>query len=270
MKPLALLLLFATLISCQHQNHSDAHKQIATELKSVSDPKKMVTIEGGEYKPFIGKDKAVKVESFLLDETAVSNEDFLKFLKANPQWSKSEVLRLYADSTYLKNWKSDFEIPQGVDPKGPVTNVSWYAAKAYAQSVGKRLPTVDEWEFAAAADETKKNASDDPEFILKIIKLYENKGKYKFATKQARPNYWGVYDMYGVIWEWTEDFNSVMITGESRKDNTENESLFCAGGAITTTDLQNYAAFMRFAMRGSVKASYTVNNLGFRCAKDLN
>lgn len=267
MKTLFYLLVFILFASCQHKNAEKKHTN--RELHSISDSKKMLKIEGGTYKPFIGKDEDVKVASFLLDETAVTNAEFLKFIKANPQWSKSEVLRLYADSTYLKSWPSDFEIPKGISPDAPVTNVSWYAAKAYAEAVGKRLPTVDEWEFAAAADEKHKDATEDPAFTFKILKLYENRGKYKFPVKQEKPNFYGLYDMYGVIWEWTDDFNSVMITGESRKDNTDNESLFCAGAAVTTSDLQNYAAFMRFAMRGSVKANYTVNNLGFRCAKDL-
>jgi len=91
---------------------------------------------------------------------------------------------------------------------------------------------------------------------------------YKQPVKQSKPNIWGVYDLFGTIWEWTEDFSSVMMSGESRKDNTTNETLFCAGASVTSSDLKNYAAFIRFALRGSVKADYTINNLGFRCARD--
>jgi len=87
---------------------------------------------------------------------------------------------------------------------------------------------------------------------------------------QSKPNYWGVYNVFDLIWEWTDDFNSVLSTGDSRNTSTgDDNNLFCAGAATTSTDILNYAAFMRFAFRTSLQANYTVANLGFRCAKDL-
>lgn len=259
------------LFSCQEKSSLPKKKHTQPTLTSISSNKKMRKIEGGYYKAFVGKenDSLTYVTSFYLDETAITNFEYLQFLKANPQWVKSKVIKLYADSTYLHQWKNDFEIPADASPDAPVTNISWYAAKAYAQSVGKRLPTVDEWEYAARANENLKDATEDPDFTVKILNLYQQKLWYKKPVKQHPPNAWGIYDMYGTIWEWTEDFSSVMITGESRKDNTTNETLFCAGASVTSSDLRNYAAFIRFAMRGSMQANYTVNNLGFRCAKDI-
>lgn len=241
-------------------------------LTFISTSKKMAKIEGGTYKAFFGQDSGnvVKVKSFYIDDSPVTNREYLQFLKANPQWSKKQILKLYADSSYLKNWTDDMQPPKGISLDAPVTNVSWYAAKAYAKSVGKRLPTVDEWEFVGIADEVSKNASEDPKFTESILQSYKSGEKFKIPIKLGQPNYYGVYDLYGLVWEWTEDFNSVMMSGESRKDNSKNESLFCAGASVTSNDLRNYAAFIRFAMRGSVKANYCISNMGFRCAKDAN
>lgn len=240
-------------------------------LSPVKSDKKMIAVEGGTYLGFLGQDsgRIVQVKSFQIDDSPVTNAEFLAFLKKNPQWTKSKVSSLYADADYLNNWPDDFEIPKDAKPESPVTNISWFAAQAYAKSVGKRLPTIDEWEFAALADEKSKNAAGKAEFTQYILNSYQKKGMYKAAIKQQKPNYYGIYDLYGMVWEWTEDFNSVMISGESRNDSAKNESLFCSGAAVTTSDLTNYAAFMRYAMRGSLKADYSVNNLGFRCAKDL-
>lgn len=253
--------------------HSDlpaSELQTKNHLKLVPTSKKMVKVIGGTYEGFIGKDsgRIVKVETFYLDDSPVTNAEYLEFVKKNPQWTKTKVKRLFADSSYLKYWKSDFEIPENLSPDAPVTNVSWYAAKEYARSSGKRLPTVDEWEYVALADENSKNASQKPEFTDFILKSYQKKNKNRQLVKKDVPNYYGVHNMYGMVWEWTSDFNSVMMSGESRKDNTTNENLFCAGAAVTTGDLRNYAAFVRYALRGSLNADYNLNNLGFRCAKN--
>lgn len=269
---LSVVISLLFLTSCfQNKKLTSVDKTPSKTIENIESQKKMRQIEGGSFVGFIGKDstRIIEVSSFYIDESPITNSEFLEFLKKNPQWTRSQVTELYADESYLHNWVSDYEIPKDVSLNSPVTNISWYAAHAYAQSVNKRLPTVDEWEFAALADEVSKDASDKPEFTAYILNAYQNKKAYKNEIKQEAPNFYGLYNMYGMVWEWTEDFNSVMISGESRNDSASNENLFCAGASATTSDLKNYAAFMRYAMRGSLKAKYTVNNLGFRCAKDL-
>ncbi|WP_312992372.1 formylglycine-generating enzyme family protein [Chryseobacterium flavum] len=268
---ITLLAVCSGLVFCSEQTNSpDAEVPVRTQLQPIVSQKKMIEIQGGTYKAFIGKDsgRIVKVQTFYLDDSPVTNREYLEFLIANPQWTKSKVLQLYADSNYLKHWKSDYEIPEGISPDAPVTNVSWFAAESYAKSAGKRLPEIDEWEYAALADQHSKNASEKPAFTDYILKSYQKKNKNKQPVKQDLPNYYGIYDLYGMVWEWTHDFNSVMMSGESRKDNTVNDNLFCAGAAVTSSDLRNYAAFIRYALRGSIKADYCLNNLGFRCAKN--
>ncbi|MBB6329690.1 formylglycine-generating enzyme required for sulfatase activity [Chryseobacterium sediminis] len=263
----------SVITSCSEKPKSVKVKTpVQNHLNLIVSQKKMVRIQGGTYKAFIGKDsgRIVRVQTFYLDDSPVTNREYLEFLKANPQWTRSKVLRLYADRNYLKHWKSDYQIPAGISPEAPVTNVSWFAAEAYAKSAGKRLPAIDEWEYAALADQHTPDASKDPAFTDYILKAYQKKDKNKQPIKREPPNYYGVYNMYGMVWEWTYDFNSVMMSGESRKDNTVNDNLFCAGAAVTSSDLRNYAAFIRYALRGSIKADYCLNNLGFRCAKNKN
>jgi sulfatase modifying factor 1 len=66
------------------------------------------------------------------------------------------------------------------------------------------------------------------------------------------------------------DFNSIIMAGDSRSNSAINRDLFCASGALAAIDKENYAAYMRYAFRGSLKAKYTVSNLGFRCADTIN
>jgi len=66
------------------------------------------------------------------------------------------------------------------------------------------------------------------------------------------------------------DFNTAMVTGDSRADSGGLErGLFCGAGAQNARNMDNYPAFMRFGFRSSLEANYCVHNLGFRCAKDL-
>ena len=249
----------------------------------------MAVIPAGVYRPlFRGAvdAKEVPVKLFLLDVEPVTNEKFLEFVRANPRWRRSEVKRIFADESYLKNWLGDLELGLKAPPDAPVVYVSWFAAKAYAQWQGKRLPTVAEWEYAASASATRPDGENDPQFKAENLKWYCESGATEFLPvsgagvlpassdaasngRDARAtNFYGVRDLHGLVWEWVADFNSAMFSGDSR-DAGPDLKLFCGAGAQSARDVDDYPAFMRYAFRSSLRADYCVHNLGFRCAKDL-
>ncbi|MFB9079761.1 formylglycine-generating enzyme family protein [Flavobacterium procerum] len=227
----------------------------------------MVHVKEGSFVPLYGASskKPVFVPFFYLDIYPVTNSDFLKFIKKNPDYSKSKIKRIFAEKSYLSYWRSDYDFGTA-DPKSPVTSVSWFAAKKYCECQGKRLATMDEWEYAAMADEKRTDARTKKEFNEYILSWYEKSKTYENPIGQTFKNYWGIYDMHGLIWEWTADFNSIFLSGESRKDKSNDKNLFCGSASVNATDLMDYAAFMRYAFRGSLKAQYATRNLGFRCA----
>ncbi|SRX75800.1 Serine/threonine-protein kinase pkn1 [Aequorivita antarctica] len=236
------------------------------ELTAQND--KMVLVKGGVYLPLYGaENKTIKVDPFLMDIYPVTNADYLKFVEEYPQWKKNNIKGLFADKSYLTKWKTD-DIYSGL-PNAPVTNVSWFAAKKYCECQGKRLPKMDEWEFAAMANENVPDARKIETYNQYILSWYETPKTFSNPVGETFKNYWGIYDLHGLVWEWTLDFNSVLISGESRKDVDKDSNLFCGSAAIGASDLMNYAAFMRYAFRGSMKARYSSQNLGFRCAKDV-
>jgi formylglycine-generating enzyme required for sulfatase activity len=230
----------------------------------------MLSIKGGSYIPLYGRDSTVvKLKNFEMDVYPVTNKDYVEFVKKYPEWQKSKVLKLFADNSYLTNWKNDLEPKDSEKPNSPVTYVSWFASKAYCECQGKRLPTVDEWEYVAMADEVSTDARKKPSYNQQILSWYETPRSNENTVGQNPENVWGIHDLHGLVWEWTLDFNSVLISGESRKDVDKDSSLFCGSAALGATDLMNYAAFMRYAIRGSLKAKYSMKNLGFRCVKDI-
>lgn len=228
----------------------------------------MAEVDGGSYVPLYGTDsEPIRVQPFNMDIYPVTNAEFLEFVKEHPEWQKTKVKKIFADAGYLSLWEDDTDLGE-LNPNAPVTSISWFAAKNYCESQDKRLPTMDEWEIAAMANEDQMDARKVDSYNKYILRWYETSRTYNNSVGETYENYWGIYDLQGLVWEWTSDFNSIFITGESRKDSDFDSSLFCGSAAIGATDLKDYAAFMRYAFRGSLKARYNIRNLGFRCAKD--
>lgn len=236
-------------------------------------PAGMVRIPAGVYSPFFraaNEPKEILVKSFGLDALPVTTSDFLEFVRTHPQWQRSRVKHLFADDSYLKNWTGDLEPGTNAPLDTPVTFVSWFAARAYAKSKGKRLPTVAEWEYAAQASPTCADGRNDAAFKREVLAWYSTPAPEKLAVvSSGSANFYGVRDLHGLVWEWVLDFNTAMVTGDSRGDGGVDTQFFCGAGSQGAKDLDDFPAFMRYGFRSSLKADYCVHNLGFRCSKDL-
>lgn len=236
-------------------------------------PPGMVQLPGGVYRPLfraITDLKQAPVRTFYLDALPVTVGDFLEFVRANPRWQRSQVKRIFADESYLQNWAGDLEPGTNAPANTPVTYVSWFAAKAYAQWTGKRLPTVAEWEYAAAASPRRPDGEQDSEFQRQVLNWYCSPAPARVpVVGLGHPNYWGVHDLHGLVWEWVLDFNTALVTGDSRSDSGPDRDRFCGAGSVGAKDAGDFPAFMRYGFRSSLGANYCIHNLGFRCAKDL-
>ncbi len=229
----------------------------------------MAAIPEATYRPLFRGEKDAKeipITAFQLDVRPVTNGEFLAFVREHPRWQRSQVKRLFADERYLAHWASDLDLGNA-RAEQPVTNVSWFAAKTFAASRGKRLPTTAEWELAAGAGFTERDGAKDADFQAEVARWYATPSPAVQPDVGGRANVFGVRDLHGLVWEWTSDFNSGMVTGDARGDSGLERQLFCGAGSVGAKDTGNFAAFMRFGFRSSLRAGYTVHNLGFRCAK---
>lgn len=217
--------------------------------------------------PASPEEATVAVAAFRLDRTQVTNAQYLAFVRAHPRWQRGEVPGLFADEHYLEHWAGPARLGPRAPASAPVVRVSWFAAKAYCEAQGARLPTEMQWELAAQASATQPDASTDPQFVAEILGWYARPSPDVLpAVGGGKPNYWGAQDLHGLVWEWVLDFANASVSSDSRNGKDGETLSFCGAGALTARNKDDYAAFMRIAFRSSLQASYTTGNLGFRCA----
>ena len=245
----------------------------------ASVPIGMVLIPAGEFQmgSYDGQDDeqplhTVYVDAFYMDRYEVTNAQYKAFVDANPQWQKDYIPDKYHNGHYLLFWSSN-SYPSG---KGnhPVVDVSWYAAMAYAEWAGKRLPTEAEWEKAARGGLVgKKYPWGD---IIDANKA--NYGRNVGSTTPVpvgsyEPNGYGLYDMAGNVWEWCIDEYDDYPRSTRRNPVADwvgndfshvqtNTSRVLRGGYW-----RNSAQDVRVANRNWGTPTLTSGFIGFRCAR---
>jgi formylglycine-generating enzyme len=217
-------------------------------------------VPAGAYEPFLRattpQGATQRIAAFRLDVEPISNAEYLAFVTEHPQWRRSRVKHLFADAQYLRRWRGDLELGEGAGRDEPVTNVSWFAAQAYCRARSERLPTTAQWEYALA------DAGRDQARVREVSLDWFARPNDERAGPLGRQaaNGYGLKDMVGLVWEWTLDFDAYALAADS--------GFTCGGAAADASNPEDYPAFMRFSMRASLKANYTADNLGFRCAGD--
>ncbi len=253
-------------------------------------PEGMVLIPAGEFE--MGSDDAeasdaerpvhtVYVDAFYMDAQEVTNAEYKAFLVANPSWQKGQIEARFHRSTglgsYLEDWSGN-KFPSG-KANHPVRFVSWYAALAYAQWAGKRLPTEAEWEKAARGGLTGKKFPWGDEITPEHANYGRNLGKI-VPVGQYAPNGYGLYDMAGNVWEWCldayhPDYYSVSparnpFPGEQNMQWTlDNFTQVQKDRIIRGGDWFTKPKHTRCTFRLRHSPSITSSNVGFRCVKPI-
>lgn len=157
----------------------------------------------------------------------------------------------------------------------PVDSVSWDDVQAFIQKLnartGKRyrLPTEAEWEYAARAGSPALYFfGNDPAQLDRYAWFESNAGGASHPVGQKQPNKFGLYDVYGNVWEWVEDCYRKSYAGAPANGAA-------VGGPKTCDRVDRGGAFvsspgnLRSANRDWGAPNYRLNNLGFRLARSL-
>ena len=220
-------------------------------------PAGMVYVSGGAF--MMGRDNGdeaerpphqVTVKPFFIDTYEVTNEDYEKFVKSTGHRPPAA-------------WKNG-SYPAGFAHR-PVTSVTWDDANDYARWAGKRLPTEEEWEFAARGAEGRlypwgndwqqgsANANGAEQSVTDVA-----------AHNGMSP--FGAYDMVGNAWEWTAS-NFKAYPGRGLPANLPaGELKVIRGGCYEST--KDYAT-TTYRAGWPARGAITYDQTGFRCARDL-
>ena len=184
-----------------------------------------VTSEGANTSDMVyiapDESRAVGTDGFYIDRYEVTQADYFKVMRANPSFFKGD--------------------------DRPVEKVSWNLAVAFCAKVGKRLPTEQEWERAIRAGTTSPYywGENQPD---RYAWHKGNADKQTHVVGEKEPNSWGLYDMAGNVWEWTQS-------------DHERSGKVARGGSW-----RNGVGSLKSSHRISSLPIHKFHYVGFRCA----
>ena len=159
--------------------------------------------------------------------------------------------------------------------RNPVEKVSWKDAKNFVRKLsdktGKqyRLLSESEWEYAARAGTTTKWHCGSGEGCVSGVAWHlSNSGKTTHAVGGKQPNGFGLYDMHGNVWEWTEDCWNANYIG-APDDGEANATGDCTLRVLRGGSWDYVPWILRAADRGGGNTSKRNSNVGFRIARTL-
>jgi sulfatase modifying factor 1 len=245
---------------------------------------------------------AVSLDAFFLDETLVTVEAFSQFVEHTGYKTSAEQLG-YGMVAYAglaewewrrtpgASWRAPFGAspPEGYEPRPdlPVTVVSHSDAVAFCRWQGKRLPTEAEWEYAmrAGSTETRFPWGDSPkrpegQYGLNFWQGPDHRQPsgedghvYLSPVRAFPPNAWGFFDPVGNVWQWVADayapdayanraagVHNPVQRGAGSERVSRGGSWWCSAKTC-----HGYGLFYR----GKAKPEAPFNNVGFRCARDV-
>jgi formylglycine-generating enzyme required for sulfatase activity len=219
----------------------------------------------------------VYLDAFWMDQTEVTNEMYTAFLNEEDNQREGDALWLdeNEDDVHIHKIGETWTVDPGYEDH-PVTEVTWYGARAYCTWTGRRLPTEAEWEKAARGGLEGKSYpwGDEVPSCKKGTKngaTFANNEDCNFGEptqiKNYTPNGYELYDMAGNVWEWVADWYGVYQEAPDSNPSGAETGKFrvVRGGAWDYS-----SSYLRSAFRGRDSPKTTAPDVGFRCVRDVS
>ena len=202
-------------------------------------------------------DHPMHIKSFWIDKYPVTNAQFKKFVDA-------AHYRPQDDLNFLRDWQNG-KYPDGWDHK-PVTWVSIEDARAYAAWVGKRLPHEWEWQYAAQGTDGRTYPWGNAwkaEAVPTPDKGRTMRGPDEVSAHPEGASPFGVMDMVGNVWQWTDEFQDDHTAGGILRGG----SYYQPQGSIWYFP-QAYKLYEHGKLLMMAPSMDRSGGVGFRCVQD--
>ncbi len=204
-------------------------------------------------------ERPMRIKSFWIDKYPVTNSQFKAFLAASHYHPQDDL-------NFLRDWK-DGSFPAGWDNK-PVTWVSIEDARAYAAWAGKRLPHEWEWQYAAQGTDRRLYPWGN-EWKAEAVPVPDRgrtlRGPDAVDAHPAGASPFGIMDMVGNVWQWTDEF----VDEHTRGAILRGGDYYQPQGSIWYFP-QAYRNDQHGKLLMMAPAKDRAATLGFRCVKDGN
>jgi sulfatase modifying factor 1 len=216
--------------------------------------------------------REVRLQSFYLDRTDVTNAEFYEFVSDRPEWGRRGTDPALHNGRYLEHWRDNK--PRDRDLARPVVFVTWYAAVAYCDWRGKRLPTEAEWEYAAGGGDRDRRypwGSQPP--TNDRVSWGDDGIDEPVPVASFPPNAFGLFDMAGNVWKyladgWSPSHESEKLAQDALDPDTA--SVVTTRRVVRGGSWGASAANLRVRYRDSHRPFDAREMVGFRCAVTAN
>ncbi|TYP93986.1 Formylglycine-generating enzyme, required for sulfatase activity, contains SUMF1/FGE domain [Fodinibius salinus] len=152
----------------------------------------------------------------------------------------------------------------------PVVNIDWQDARAFCNYYGWRLPTEQEWEYAARSGGKKMRfaGTNNIDSLNIYARTQNNSAPFAFKVGTKKPNSAGLYDMSGNVFEWIGNYYQFYPKNgkEPTWDKLENKGVRIIRGGSFEEGKYIASTYWRVGVLADAKA----NDVGFRCVDPLN
>ena len=156
----------------------------------------------------------------------------------------------------------------------PVEQVSWDDVQEFVKKLNElegstkyRLPTEAEWEYACRAGSTTRFFyGNDKDKLGEYAWNKQNSENQTHPAGQKKSNAWGLYDMYGNVWEWCQDWYDKGYYSRSPERDPKGSS--SKERVIRGGSWNNGANVLRSAERHNSEPDLRYYSIGLRIAKD--